>query len=78
MRSDDLFERRTFVSLGAVFVAATDEFGAAAAAATVLDANRAVAIADDVVGCTVNDSACRFCSGPKFNNNIIWVRRNVM
>lgn len=69
MRSDDLFERRVFVSLDAIFVGAAD--GVCAVAATVLaddeiaaDTGAMVAADVVIVVWTAVKSASGICSGP--------------
>lgn len=57
MRSDDLFERRTFVSLDAVLADVADAFCDDELSAVTL-------IAVDVVVCPLADSVGRFCSRP--------------
>lgn len=71
IRSDDLFERRTFESPEAGLAGAAEAFCVAAA---VFDDGTAAGVEDvvDVAACTVTDSVSILCSGPAFEGNVIF------
>lgn len=66
IRSDDLFERRTFVSPDTVLFGATAGFCVAATVSDDVTAADVMAVVDDVV-CAETASVGRFCSGPEMD-----------